>query len=61
MVNTHVHFYGRLNMSDIERHNGPSVDCYGLAGDSKLNYDDGYCYESSALGGKNFIGEDSVQ
>ena len=36
-------------MSDqILQHNGPSVDCYGLSGDAKRNYEQGgYCYESS--------------
>lgn len=34
-----------------QKHNGPSVDCYGLAGSSKLNYEfGGYCYESAYPG-----------
>ena len=36
-------------MSNFGReHNGPSVDCYGLPGNAKLNYEyGGYCYESA--------------
>ena len=29
------------------QNNGPIVDCYGVQGNAKLNYDNGYCYSNA--------------
>lgn len=36
-----------------EQTNGPTVDCYGLRGSARLNYDDGHCYSGGLERGEH--------